>query len=52
MNSSSLVKALQIINQSRQEKLNSIVEILSDLPDDFDWDELDNLTSNQSRDSD
>ena len=52
MNNFNMAEAMQIINRSRQEKLNKIVEILSDLPDDFDWDELDNLTSNQSRDSD
>lgn len=37
------LKALMYAEQSKRERLQKISEILSDLPDDFDWDELERL---------
>ena len=49
MNNPNLAKAAQIIDQSRQEKLKKIQAILADLPDDFDWAELNKILATQNK---
>lgn len=49
MNNPNLAKAGQIIDQSRREKLQKIQAILADLPDDFDWAELNKILATQNK---
>lgn len=47
MNQSPLYQALMLAEQSRQERFQKIANLLAELPDDFDWSELeDQLNQN------
>tara|TARA_A100001234_G_C12297038_1_gene247713 strand:- start:341 stop:502 length:162 start_codon:yes stop_codon:yes gene_type:complete len=48
MEPSPLLKALQLAEQSRIEQNQRIQAILADLPEDFDWDQLEKLLSEQT----
>ena len=43
MEYSPFARALMLAEQTRKERAKKIIDILSDLPDDFDWDELEKL---------
>ena len=40
MTESVLLQALRLAEESRQQRVRKIADLLSQLPDDFDWDEL------------
>ena len=48
MDQSPFFQALQLAEQSRIERNQKIQAILADLPEDFDWDELLRLLSEQT----
>lgn len=43
MEESPLLKALRLVEQSRKERAKKISDMLAELPDDFDWNELERL---------
>tara|TARA_R100000005_G_C4851721_1_gene117729 strand:- start:176 stop:322 length:147 start_codon:yes stop_codon:yes gene_type:complete len=43
MEETDLVKALRIVEQSRKERAKKVIDMLTELPDDFDWNELEQL---------
>lgn len=48
MDQSPFLQALKLAEQSRIERNQRIQAILADLPEDFDWDELERLLSEQT----
>tara|TARA_B100000035_G_scaffold220650_2_gene189446 strand:- start:139 stop:282 length:144 start_codon:yes stop_codon:yes gene_type:complete len=45
---SPFLQAMQLAEQSRQERIQRIAALLADLPDDFDWEELHLHVSSES----
>ena len=43
MEESPFLKSMRLAEQSRKERAKKISDILAELPDDFDWDELERL---------
>ena len=51
MTESPFLQALRLAEKSRQERVQKIADLLAQLPDDFDWNELETLLSKQISDN-
>ncbi len=51
MTQTDLVRALRMAEQSRKRRLQKIAAMFAELPDDFDWNELETLLSKQISDN-
>ena len=47
MTESPFLQALRLAEKSRQERVQKIADLLAQLPDDFDWNELETLVSGE-----
>ena len=47
MTESAFLQAMRLAEKSRQERVQKVANLLSQLPEDFDWDELETLLGKQ-----
>lgn len=47
MEESLFLKAMRLVEQTRKERAKKIADILAELPDDFDWNELERLLKDE-----